>query len=287
MLRHRINLEQKQYAPTTITLRLAAVRRIAYEVADSRLLSLELAAGIRRVKGVRRLGVPVGNWLTAEQGKRLLTGTNQDSLPGKRNYEMLAMLIGCGFRRGELLGLHNDAIRLREERWVIADLVRKAGHIRTVPIPDWVKAAIDGWKEASGITEGVVFRSINRAGRVWGNGMTPKVFGRLPQVQVLRSSLHMILVGPAPVCAAWPEANWTSSNSCSGMSRSRRQNDISDVSRSFGMLWMTVWASSQTTCPELEDRRATDNPLATYEDLWWGAELAGGLNESSAGFSTS
>ena len=72
VLRYRINLEQKQYAPSTINRRLAAVRRIAYEAAGSGLLSPALAAGIRRVKKVRRLGIRVGNWLTAEQGKRLL-----------------------------------------------------------------------------------------------------------------------------------------------------------------------------------------------------------------------
>src|SRR5438309_5648541 len=89
VLRYRIHLKQKQYAPTTINLHLAAVRRVAYEAADSGLLSPELAAGIRRVKGVRRLGVPVGNWLTVEQGKRLLAGARRDSLSGKRNYAML------------------------------------------------------------------------------------------------------------------------------------------------------------------------------------------------------
>ena len=68
--RYRIHLEQRHYAPATINLRLAAVRRVAYEAADSGLLSPELAARIRRVKGVRRLGVRVGNWLTAEQGRR-------------------------------------------------------------------------------------------------------------------------------------------------------------------------------------------------------------------------
>ncbi len=51
VLRYRIFLEQKRYAPTTINLRLAAVRRVAFEAADSGLLSPELAAGIRRVKG--------------------------------------------------------------------------------------------------------------------------------------------------------------------------------------------------------------------------------------------
>ena len=125
---------------------------------------------IRRVKGVRRMGARVGNWLTAEQGKGLLAGADRNSLRGKRSYAILATLIG-----GELLALPVDAIELRKDRWVIADLVGKAGHMRTVLIPEWVKAAIGEWKEASAIAKGAIFRSINKAGRVWGNGMTAKV----------------------------------------------------------------------------------------------------------------
>jgi len=175
VLRYRIFLEQKQYAPTTINLRLAAVRRLAFEAADSGLLSPELAAGIRRVKGVRRIGVRVGNWLTSDQSKRLLATADRNSMRGKRNYAILAVLIGCGLRRGELLALRVDAMELREGRWIIANLMGKAGHMRTVPIPAWVKSAIDEWTEASGITEGAIFRSITRMGRVWGHGMTSKV----------------------------------------------------------------------------------------------------------------
>ena len=77
VLRYRIFLEQKQNAATTINLRLAAVRRVAFEDADSGLLIPELAAGIGRVKGVRRIGVRVGNWLTAEQTKRLLPAVDR------------------------------------------------------------------------------------------------------------------------------------------------------------------------------------------------------------------
>src|SRR5438270_29238 len=99
VLRYRIHLEQKPYATATINLRLAAVRRVTYEAADSGLLSPDLAAGIRRVKGVRRIGVRVGNWLTTEEGKRLLASVERGSLRGKRNYAMLAMLTGCGLRR--------------------------------------------------------------------------------------------------------------------------------------------------------------------------------------------
>jgi hypothetical protein len=57
VLRYRFFLEQKNLAPSTINVRLAAVRRLAYEASDSGLLSPELAAGIARVKGAKRLGV--------------------------------------------------------------------------------------------------------------------------------------------------------------------------------------------------------------------------------------
>jgi len=82
----------------------------------------------------KRLGVPVGNWLTAEQGKRLLLSADSASLRGKRDYATLAILLGCGLRRAELTALRVEDIQQREEHWVIADLVGKGGHIRTIPV---------------------------------------------------------------------------------------------------------------------------------------------------------
>jgi hypothetical protein len=83
VLRYRIFFEQKQLAATTINLRLAAVRCVAYEAADSGLLSQEAAASIRRVKGVRRIGVRTGNWLSTEEGKRLLQAAQVNTLARK------------------------------------------------------------------------------------------------------------------------------------------------------------------------------------------------------------
>ena len=57
VLRYRSHLESRQLAPGTINLRLGAVRRPAYEAVDCGLLSADLAAGIRRVKGVKKLGI--------------------------------------------------------------------------------------------------------------------------------------------------------------------------------------------------------------------------------------
>ena len=137
--RYRINLEQAKYASSTINLRLAAIRRLAYEAADCGLLSPDLAAGIRRVKGVKKHGMRIGNWLTADQGKRLLTAFGGEDLRSNRDYAMIAVLLGCGLRRAEVAGLTVEDLQQREEHWVIADLVGKGGHVRTVPVPTWVK----------------------------------------------------------------------------------------------------------------------------------------------------
>jgi integrase len=80
-----------------------------------------LAAGIRRVKDVKRSGVHVGNWLTAEQGKRLLLAVDDTSLRGKRDYATLAILLGCGLRRAELTALRIEDLQQREEHWVMGN----------------------------------------------------------------------------------------------------------------------------------------------------------------------
>ena len=105
VLRYRIHLEQRHYAPAAINLRLAAVRRVAYKAADAGLLSPELAASIRRVKVVRRLGVRLGNWLTADRAGASSARRPRSPFRGLRDHAMVALLLGCGLRRGEVLAL--------------------------------------------------------------------------------------------------------------------------------------------------------------------------------------
>jgi len=141
--RYRIHLEDRLLAPGTINVRLAAVRRLAYEAADTGLLSTDLAAGIRRVKGAKKLGIRLGNWLTADEARSLWQLPDRHSAKGKRDRAILAVLLGCGLRRRELIALTLDHLERREDHWAIVDLVGKGGHIRTVPVPDWVKKTID------------------------------------------------------------------------------------------------------------------------------------------------
>jgi site-specific recombinase XerD len=78
VVRYRTHLESRKLAPGAVNLRLGAVRRLAYQATDCGLLSLDLAAGIRRVK--EKLGVRLGNWLTAEQGEALWQSPDTERL---------------------------------------------------------------------------------------------------------------------------------------------------------------------------------------------------------------
>jgi len=88
---------------------------------------------------------------------------------------MLAVLMGCGLRRRELIDLTVDHLQRREEHWAIVDLVGKGGHIRTVPMPDWVKQTIDDWLTVAQLAQGKIFRCVCRTGVVWGTKITEKV----------------------------------------------------------------------------------------------------------------
>ena len=147
-----MHLETRNLAPGTINLRLGAVRRLAYEAADCGLLSADLAAGIRRVKGLKKLGVRLGNWLTAEQGQALWQAPNHEQMKGKRDRALLALLLARGLRRHELAGLTVGHLQQREGHWAIVDLRGKGGHVRTIPVPDWAHGLLDDCTRAARIS---------------------------------------------------------------------------------------------------------------------------------------
>jgi site-specific recombinase XerC len=193
VIRYRMHLESRGLAANTINQQLAAVRRLAHEAADSGLLSPELAAGISRVKGVKQLGFRSGNWLSTDQSSEVLKHACGDSMRAKRDYAMLAMLFGCGFRRSELVGLELDEVQMRQgHSAAVVDLIGKGGHIRTVPIPAWVKAALDQWTAAAGVRDGRIFRAVARAGKVWGKGISQNVVWYVVRTCCQRAGLEHI-----------------------------------------------------------------------------------------------
>ena len=168
---YRAGLLERGLSASTINLRLSAVRKLARELADNGRLDPAVAAAIERAKGVERRGVRAGNWLLKNQVNELLQAPSATTRKGKRDRAILALLVACGLRRGEVIALTFDQLQQREGRWVIPDLEGKGGRIRTIPIPALVKVRIDEWLSAAAITEGRIFRSVNKGDTVVGEGI--------------------------------------------------------------------------------------------------------------------
>lgn len=161
VLAFKASMESQGLAASTVNVRLAAVRKLAGEAADNSLLDPALAAGVSRVRGAKKSGVRAGNWLTIEAVTELLQKPDS-SLKGKRDRGILAMLIGCGLRRAELISLTVEHLQQRDGRWVLLDVLGKGSRIRTIPVPVWAYSALSEWLSAAGITFGVLFRSLAR-----------------------------------------------------------------------------------------------------------------------------
>ncbi|MGA2186784.1 MAG: tyrosine-type recombinase/integrase [Bryobacteraceae bacterium] len=177
----RAELETRGLGSVSINVRITAVRKLAVEAADNGLLAPELAAGITRVKGAASKGMRVGNWLSVQQAQKLLNAPDVTTKKGLRDRAMLAVLLGCGLRRSEVAALTLKHIQQRDNRWCIVDLVGKHGRVRTIPMPTWVKGAIDAWTAAACVTEGHVLRPVNRGDQITGERLTEKVVWQLLQ----------------------------------------------------------------------------------------------------------
>ncbi|HTF66430.1 MAG TPA: site-specific integrase [Edaphobacter sp.] len=156
-------------APSTINVRMSAVRKLIGEARRNGLIGLEEAANLTDIPNVRQQGTRLGNWLTREQAKELLAIPDSSTLKGKRDYVIIALLVGCALRRRELASLKIEDIQLREGRWVIIDLRGKGGRIRTVAVPIWIKQGIDAWKTEAQIEDGRLLRPLSKSGKILGD----------------------------------------------------------------------------------------------------------------------
>ena len=238
VVRYRMYLESRasgrqHHQPTARSRAPPRSRSRRLGLAESR-----VGCGISRVKGVKQLGFRSGNWLSAEQSSEVLKHACGDSMRAKRDYAMLAMLFGCGFRRSELVGLELDDIQMRQGHWAVVDLIGKGGHIRTVPIPNWVKAALDQWTRAAEVTEGKIFEPSPE-----GKGVGQRHLAECRVVRgqdLLRESrawsiLHrMTCAGRVRSCATPAVVSLSRFSSCSGTHRSRPRNAISAANRISG-----------------------------------------------------
>jgi len=232
---------------------------LAYEAADCGLLSPDLAAGIRRVKGVKKIGVRLGNWLTAEQSQMLWQAPDGARLKEKRDRALLAVLLACGVRRHEAVDLDFGHIQQREEHWAIVDLKGKAGHTRTIRMPAWVKHVLDQWLQTANITSGKLFRRVHKIGKAWGDNLTEKAVCHVVREYAAKTGVDKlaphdlrsyavcgIADGPVLGSATHREASWSRSNFSWGTFRCKLPNATLVVSSGFDQPSTIALASNRT-----------------------------------------
>ncbi len=184
--RYRSYLEEQGRAAATINRALAPLRKLSEEASFAGLLPTATAHAVRAVKGVKRLGVRAGNWLGREQAEQLLALPDRSTLVGKRDRVLLSLLLGGGLRREELATLTMVHVQQRENRWCLVDLKGKGQRVRTVPIPQWAKDAIDEWLTVMPYPEGLLLGKVNKGGRFVGQGMTaPAIYGVVAKYEKL------------------------------------------------------------------------------------------------------
>ena len=177
----RASLEVRGLGSSSIIIRMSAIRKLAAEASDNGLIAPELAAGISRVKSAKSVGVP--NWklalyeagaVAAQRARHQHASRPTRSCDARSSSWLWAASIGsCGadFR----------ARPAADGRWCIVDLRGKHGRVRTMPMPTWVRVAIDAWASAAVIVDNRVFRSVNRADRVAGERLGEKVVWQMLQ----------------------------------------------------------------------------------------------------------
>jgi site-specific recombinase XerD len=173
--RYKAVLQASGLSNSSINLKMSAIRKLAQEAGDNGLIEQPIANGISRIKGVKHQGVRTGNWLSKDQAQSLINLPDINTHKGLRDRAILAILIGAGLRRSEVASLTFSHLQQRESRWVIIDLIGKGKRVRSVPIPLWVKDAIDEYAITAGIEQsGNIFRRISRYDNITGDHMTPQ-----------------------------------------------------------------------------------------------------------------
>lgn len=167
-------LQDEGVGESSINLRLAALRKLAREAAELKIWPDSVAAAFASVKNIPQRGKRTGNWLSLEQAQQLINAPDTSTTIGLRDRAMLAVLLGCGLRRSELINLSIHQFQLRDNRWVLANLVGKRNKTRTVTVPTWTKQAIDDYLDVTAIHSGKLFQALNKSGAIQRDHISPE-----------------------------------------------------------------------------------------------------------------
>lgn len=174
--RHHIHgviglLRESGRAPTTINTYLSALKGVALEAWTLRKMDTESFQHIKLIKSVKGYRIPRGRALDWGEMGALFAVCQQDESPkGLRDAAILAVLIGCGLRRSEIVSLDLEQVSSKEQSLTILGKGNKE-RLSFMPPATWVrlKAYLD---EVRGDLPGALFQRIRRFGVLTNERMT-------------------------------------------------------------------------------------------------------------------
>jgi integrase/recombinase XerD len=166
VLAHIDYLLASAYSEATVNQRLSAIKKAILNAEDRGLLDLATARDILRINGFSKKVSLGGRFLTERQAEALINVPNASSVKGVRDRAVLALLVGCALRSGELVSIQVEEIQKQKGEWFLTNVVGSRGDVRAVVIPDWTRKALDAWLEISGIRGGALLRAVDRLGNV-------------------------------------------------------------------------------------------------------------------------
>ena len=167
----------KSLSPATINKTLSAVRGVLREAWRLGLMTAEdlaRAVDVEPVKGSRPLR---GRALAQHEVVALFDACGRDESPaGTRDAVILALGLGAGLRRAEIVGLRVSDVKLDQE---IIRVLGKGKKIREVPIKGGVLEAIRRWLLIRGEAAGPLLVAVRKGGKLGAEGLAPQAIMRV------------------------------------------------------------------------------------------------------------
>lgn len=147
-------LKSEGLAPSTINVYLACLKGVAREAWSSDLMPQSAYLKISSMTAIRYERLPVGRSLSYRECKRLLATCDDGTVVGKRDKAILAMMMGCGLRRAEVVELN---LQNWDSRTLSIRLIGKGNKERKVFLPTDLETIVKDWISVRGETEGPMF----------------------------------------------------------------------------------------------------------------------------------
>ncbi|ELY6226772.1 tyrosine-type recombinase/integrase [Cronobacter muytjensii] len=160
-------------APATINTYLSALKGTAREAWMMKLMDTDSYQQILAVRAVRGSRLTRGRALSSEEVRALFTRCEQDkSCKGPRDAAMLSVMLGCGLRRSEVVGLDYDSILEQDQALRV---LGKGNKERLAFMPDIVCQRLRCWTDTvRGDYPGPLFTRIRAGDDVTSGRLTPQ-----------------------------------------------------------------------------------------------------------------